>query len=121
MMRAHKYRAVRIDCAACGKQHPSKKEAKRCAELHLLAKAGEIVDLRGQVAFPLFGPGGLPLMTEGREGGTNRKQLRMTFDFAYSDKTGDVVEDSKGVATPEFKLHLAVFRACYPELRVVIS
>jgi hypothetical protein len=121
MKRPHKYRAVKTDCHACGKSHPSKKEAKRCGELSWLQKAGEITDLRNQVAFPLFGPGGLPLMSEGRAGGTHKQQLRMTWDFVYMDGDGQVAEDSKGMATPEFKLRLAVFRACYPDIRVVIS
>ena len=117
----HKYFAVATDCPHCAKGHPSKKEARRCGELHMLAKAGAITDLRMQVAFPLFGPAGVPLLSEGRKGGTHRQQLKMTFDFAYTDALGPLVDDSKGVATPEFKLRLSVFRACYPELRVVIS
>ncbi len=117
----HKYFATATACTACGKVHPSKKEARRCAELHLLAKAGEIADLRTQVAYPLFGPAGVPLMTEGRADGSYKRQLRMTWDFAYTAGQGETVEDSKGVKTAEFKLRLAVFRACYPELRVVLS
>jgi hypothetical protein len=116
----HKYFAVKTDCNACGKVHPSKKEARRCGELHLLAKAGEIADLRTQAAFPLFGPSGVPLLSEGSDG-KNKRQLRMTWDFAYTAREGDTVEDSKGFKTPEFKLRLSVFRACYPELRVVLS
>jgi hypothetical protein len=121
-VKPHKYNAKRVlGCVACGAGHPSKKEARRCADLHLLAKAGAIADLRTQVAYPLFGPGGLPLMTEGRATGGYKRQLRMTWDFAYTDAAGDTVEDSKGFPTPEFKLRLSVFRACYPDLRVVLS
>lgn len=120
-MKPHKYSAIKTDCAACGKPHPSKKEARRCADLHMLQRGGAIGNLTTQAPFLLFGPSGLPLMTEGREGGTHRKQIRMTWDFRYEDRGAVVVEDSKGVQTTDFKLRLALFRACYPDVRVVLS
>ena len=121
MARGHKFNAKRTDCTACGKAHPSKHEAKRCADLHLLQRAGEIRDLRMQVAFPLFGMGGLPLLSQGRAGGTHRQQLRMTWDFLYTDATGQVVDDAKGMVTGEFQLRRSVFESCYPDIRTVLS
>jgi hypothetical protein len=121
MKRPHKYKAVKTPCEACGKIHPSKKEAARCGQLHTLAKAGKIADLRTQVAYPLFGPAGVPLMSQGRANGTHKRQLRITWDFAYTAPEGETVEDSKGVKTGEFKLRMAVFQACYPALRIVLS
>lgn len=121
MAREHKYNAKRTVCAACGGAHPSKHEAKRCADLHLLQRCGVIRDLRTQVAFPLFGMGGLPLMSHGRAGGTHRRQLRMTWDFAYTDERGPVVEDSKGMALTDFQLRLSVFQSCYPDIVTVVS
>ena len=120
-MRVHKYKAIAAKCQACGASHPSKKEARRCGELHLMQRGGAIRDLRTQAAFPLFGMGGLPLMSQGRAGGSHKRQLRMTWDFAYTDERGAVVEDSKGMALTDFQLRLSVFQSCYPDIVTVVS
>ena len=93
----HKYgaKAVVID----GIRFASKREARRYAELKLLAKAGEISNLqlqpeyvfetRGVVVFSYFG------------------------DFEYYDNTlkRRVVEDVKGVRTPVYRLKKKIIEA----------
>jgi hypothetical protein len=89
LLKKHKYSAERTEVN--GKTFPSKKEAKRYAELLLLLKSGEIVLLELQVPFEL------------NEGGTH--SLKYIADFVYVDvKTGQkIIEDAKGFKTKEYK------------------
>jgi hypothetical protein len=84
----------------------SKREAARYHELLLLARAGEIWDLELQPVFMLC----VPSTTGTVSGGL--RDLAGTFngrigvyraDFRYWDRSGCVVEDVKGVATPLYK------------------
>lgn len=77
----------------------SKKEAKRYGELRLLERAGQITDLRLQPRFPL----------------RVNDVLIATYvgDFHYQEKGQWVVEDTKGVQTPVFKLKAKLFKALY--------
>lgn len=78
-----------------GIKFPSKKEARRYAELKLLERAGEIKDLRLQVPFELV---------PAQRGGM-RKERPVTYlaDFVYIDKTGStIIEDTKGVKTKDY-------------------
>lgn len=78
----------------------SAKEARRYSELLLLERAGEISELRLQVRFSLD-VGGVHV-------------CRYIADFTYRDKAGGaVVEDVKGVETPEFKLKRKLMLACH--------
>lgn len=75
-----------------GIRFASKREAKRYGELKLLEKIGEIEDLELQPKFSLDVNG-----------------IHICFyvgDFSYFDKSSEqeVVEDAKGVKTPEYKL-----------------
>jgi hypothetical protein len=85
MTRRPKYGAV--STVVDGIRFASKREAKRFAELKLLEKAGEIVNLKRQVRYKL------------------QMETVYVADFTYSWKHGggEVVEDSKGYATREFK------------------
>jgi hypothetical protein len=86
---AHKYhaKAVWVD----GIRFPSKREAKRWMELKTLAELGLIKHLRRQVPFRLHVNG--KLITTYRA------------DFTYEGESGAfVVEDAKGVRTPEYQL-----------------
>lgn len=91
-----------------GIKFDSLKEARRWGELKILESAGEIRNLRRQVRIPL----------EGRDGPitfkpSNRKAVYVA-DFTYEDKRlgwAEVIEDSKGHQTTDFKLKRAILAA----------
>lgn len=111
--RQHKYRAKRTVCQH-GHSHPSKREAKRCAELHLLFQAGEIDALVVEPSFDLTLDGKPIKMGNGHT-------ARYRPDFTYIEKGKVIAEDVKGFTVRDFPLRAAIFRHCYPEieLRVV--
>jgi len=88
----------------------SKKEANRWMELQLLERAGEITNLRRQVKVELMGQH-RPLYTR-----TGRK-MRFTADFGYTENGVEVLEDSKGYATRDYEVRVAVARAMGLEVR----
>ena len=106
--RQHKYRAVKTVCAN-GHSHPSKAEAKRCDELHLLERAGHITHLTMQPKFPVVING--------------VKVFTYIADFAYfpeiPEKGGRVIEDVKGAITPIYRLKKKCVEAHYPGTRIV--
>lgn len=108
-----KYGAKRTPCAH-GHKHPSKREAKRCDELHLLLRAGEIDALvyEPQYWFEINGAG----VTHG-----NGRRVGYKPDFGYLEKGRVVVEDVKGMVTEAAQLRMTIFRALFPdiELRVL--
>ena len=91
----------------------SKKEYRRYNELRLLEKAGEIEDLQRQVKFVLI-PGQYEECTEVYTKGKNKGQKKQGAllerecayyaDFVYKQNGVLVVEDTKGVKTPEYIL-----------------
>lgn len=100
-MRKHKFNAIRTGGYA------SRAEAARAAELKLLASAGEISDLREQPSYEVQ-PDGCEI-------------IRYRADFAYVEGGRQIVEDTKGVLTPEFRIKKKLFRAKYPEIEFRIS
>lgn len=82
-----------------GFRFASKKEAKRYGELVLLERAGHIRHLQLQPRFPL----------------KVNDILIATYvaDFLYYEKGNWVVEDTKGVQTPVFKLKAKLFEVLY--------
>jgi hypothetical protein len=91
-----------------GQVFDSKKEAKRWQELKLLEQAGEIEELKRQVPFEL-----IPAQREpdavGPRGGKKpgkviERAVLYVADFTYWAKGGLVVEDTKGVRTPDYIL-----------------
>ncbi len=93
-----KYRAKKTEVD--GITFHSKREAKRYGVLKLMQMAGEIVDLRLQVAFPLAFNGVLI--------------CSYVSDFAYRTKTGNyIVEDTKGYITREYKMKRNLMQAIY--------
>jgi len=88
-MKPNKYRAKRTECGG-GHIHASKKEARRCGELSLLEKAGEIHALVQQPESEL------------KVNGVSIGKYRA--DFAYIENGKMIVEDCKGFKTPEYKL-----------------
>jgi hypothetical protein len=79
----------------------SKKEAARCRELCLLVRSGEINDLQGQVKFELSVNG--------------MKVAHYLADFVYTDGRTNrrIVEDTKGVHTPVYRLKKRLMQACH--------
>ena len=88
-----------------GVRFDSLKEAHRWGILRMLQRSGLIRDLQRQVRIPLRGADGQPLrfVPSGRA-------AFYVADFAYHDvpKGADVIEDAKGIQTPEFKLKRAI-------------
>lgn len=109
----HKYRAKRTACQH-GHNHPSKREAARCDELHLLQKAGAISDLEYEPQFWFVINGEQLKLANGRRAGYKP-------DFSYVEGGREVVEDVKGFAARDFALRAALFRHLFPtvELRIV--
>ena len=79
----------------------SVKEFSRWQELKLLQRAGEIYDLQRQVPFVL-----IPTQRDEITGKVIEKEARYVADFTYRNcKDGRiVVEDTKGMKTPEYIL-----------------
>lgn len=111
--RPNKFRAKTAECAQ-GHKHASRREATRCAELHLLQRAGQIADLTVEPTYVLA-PGGNPIMMG------NGQKARYRPDFVYRENGALVAEDIKGMIVRDFPLRAALFRLCFPEieLRVV--
>lgn len=88
----------------------SKREARRWQELKLAEAAGAIGDLQRQVRFELI-PVQREPDTRGPKGGIKQgkvieRKVEYVADFVYTDlNTGDkVVEDTKGMRTPEYRI-----------------
>jgi hypothetical protein len=110
----HKYSAEKTPCGY-GHEHPSKREAHRCAELHLLQRAGEISELEVEPVY-YFTVNGRQLTHDGG------RRACYTPDFRYRRRDGQlVVEDSKGMSVRDWPLRKALFKACYPEIELVES
>lgn len=114
-MRRNKYGAKKAPCAQ-GHVHDSKREAKRCDELHILQSAGKIAMLRTQHQF-WFVIDGKPLKHK------NGRRAGFKVDFFYCElpSLNDVAEDAKGFTVRDYPLRSALFRALNPmiELREV--
>ena len=89
----------------------SKKEAKRYQELKMLERAGAIHDLQRQIKYVLI-PAQYELTSEvyvkGKEKGKPKKgklierECAYYADFVYICDGETVVEDTKGMKTPEY-------------------
>ena len=78
--------------------HASKKEMNDWLDLKRLEKIGAIRDLKRQVHFPLVVDG--------------ERICVYVADATYTTKEGEyVVQDSKGILTPVFRLKAKLFRA----------
>lgn len=106
----NKYGARRTVCGQ-GHQHDSGREAARCAELHLLARAGQIAELELQRFYPFVIGGAEILFPNGRRAG-------VTVDFVYREGGKLIAEDSKGHRVRDWPLRRAVFEALYPDIEV---
>jgi hypothetical protein len=100
-----------------GHKHDSGAEATRCAELHLLFRAGKIEALVYGRTFKLT-DGTRPIIM------ANGQQARYTPDFVYLENGVVVAEDVKaknGFVERDFPLRAALFKSNNPdiELRIV--
>ena len=113
---SHKYGAKAALCGFCTKPHPSRREAKRCADLHILQRAGEIDELEVGPRF-FFEINGRPLVHD------NGRRAVYTPDWRYRRVKDNraVVEDAKGMRVRDWPLRKALFRACYPDIEVIES
>lgn len=84
-------RKVTID----GETFDSKKEARRWLELKYLEKAGEIKGLRRQIKFVL-------IPSQRRGGKVIERECAYKADFVYECGGKVVVEDAKGMRTPDY-------------------
>ena len=78
--------------------HASKKEARRAAKLQQLAAAGVITDLREQVRYLI-----VPKAVDAA-GKVIERAAHYIADFVYLRDGTEVVEDCKGMRTPEYVL-----------------
>ena len=98
-----------------GVRFASKAEAKRDAELRLLATKGEVIDIERQPKFDLKVNG--------------KKVCRYVADWSYwePDPRAEhrclrfVVEDKKGVQTRDFKIKWNLAKALFPEIEWRLS
>ncbi len=100
-----------------GHNHASAKEARRCNDLHLLQRAGQIVGLKCEPRFYFHANGRDVKMRNGAVASYRP-------DFTYIENGKQIAEDVKGgkaTITEASALRMALFRACYPdiELRLV--
>ena len=111
-MSYNKYKNSKCKCNQ-GHIHDSRKEARRCNELTLLERAGEITNLRQQVKYVLI-PAQRDKSTEvyqrgkhkgePKEGKLLEKECDYYADFVYTKNGREVVEDAKGMRTEVYKL-----------------
>ena len=95
---------------ATGIVFDSKGELARWHELLLLARAGEITELRRQVKFPLL-VNGKPILIRS-EGYPNGRECVYRADFAYRENGQEVVEEFKPRFNEASRLRIAVAEAC---------
>ena len=102
----NKYRAKKANCLY-GHTHDSRKEARRCNELHLLQKAGAIKGLEVQKRFEL-----LPMMRY--PGMPTERRVDYVADFVYIEDGKIVIEDTKGYRTKDYilKRKMLKYRYC---------
>lgn len=75
----------------------SKREWKRWCELKLLQRGNIISDLKRQVPFVL-----IPSQKDANTGKVIEREVKYVADFVYTMDGKTVVEDTKGMRTPEY-------------------
>jgi len=94
----------------------SRAEASRYSDLVRMQAAGVISDLQLQVRFPLMGVGSalLRIVSERYPKG---RVITYVADFVYVEAGQTVIEDVKGMATPEYKLKKAIMACMGHQIR----
>ena len=85
----------------------SKREAERYKLLYILERAGKIKKLRRQVPFELVPKQTLPIPVLRKRSRSREMTLRPVVyiaDFVYEKGGSTVVEDAKGMRTPEYTI-----------------
>lgn len=90
---------------ADGTKFDSLAELNRWAHLNMLQRGGHISDLRRQVVFEM-----VPSV-KFAGAARARPAIRYIADFVYVEQGVEVIEDVKGVETPEFKLKRHLMKA----------
>jgi len=90
-----------------GIEFDSAGEAQRYSQLKLLERARMILSLSRQPRFILCVNG--------------QEVCEYRGDFAYFENGRQVIEDFKGVLTPEFRLKRKLFKALYPALELRVT
>ena len=93
----NKYNAKRTYSTLCARFFPSKWEAERAEQLHLLQLAGEISDLKYQVRFTL----------------SLKPRVATIIDFCYQEDGHIIYEDAKGILTAEARVKYAWLKEKY--------
>lgn len=88
-----------------GVKFDSRAEARRWGHLCMQLRAGEITELRRQVAYEL-----VPAV-KFADASRVKPAIRYVADFVYMEKGVEVIEDVKGVLTTEFKLKRHLMKA----------
>lgn len=101
-----KYGAKKVEYN--GMVFDSKRECRRYKELQILQQIGAISELRTQVKFVLI-PAQREADTVGKRGGIIKgnlieREVSYIADFVYVENDKTVVEDAKGMRTPEYIL-----------------
>lgn len=101
-----KYGAKKVEYN--GMVFDSKRECRRYKELEILQQIGAISELRTQVKFVLI-PAQREADTVGKRGGIIKgnlieREVSYIADFVYVENDKTVVEDAKGMRTPEYIL-----------------
>jgi hypothetical protein len=108
----NKFGAKAMTCTA-GHSHPSKAEARRCNDLHLMQRGGIITDLEVQPQF-WFIINGEQVKHEGG------RRVGYKADFAYREQGRHVVEESKPAAKAarggDYPLRKAIFLHLFPHI-----
>ena len=109
---ANKFGAKAMACGA-GHSHPSKAEARRCNDLHLMQRGGIITDLSVQPQFWFVIDGRQVMHGNGRRAGYKA-------DFSYRENGRLVVEESKPAAKAarggDYALRRAIFLHLFPDI-----
>lgn len=106
----NKYHARKTPCNQ-GHMHASGKEARRCNDLHLLQRAGEICGLQIEPRFTFAVNGRQVKMRNGQP-------ARYTPDFTYVERGVKVAEDvkSRATQTEAFAVRWAFAKALWPDI-----
>lgn len=112
MVARAKYGAKPTTCQH-GHSHASRREAARCADLHLMQRAGAITDLVIEPTY-ILAPHGAPIIMG------NGHKAKYRPDFVYREDGKLVAEDVKGMIVRDFPLRAALFRICFPEITLRI-
>lgn len=107
----NKYGAKKTACNN-GHMHASAKEARRCNDLHLLQRAGQISELQIEPQF-WFAINGVQVKHD------NGRRVGYRPDSSYVENGALVVEDVKSSATKTeaYALRKAIFRALNPGIQ----